>query len=61
MVDLFGRCVAEEPPAILPDIHPGIFDWFFDSEEYSSWYQSESIWQLHCVGGPGSGKVTILS
>lgn len=57
MADTFGIYVAEEAPTILPDIYPALFDWFFQTDQFQRWYDSESTWQLHCVGGPGAGKV----
>ena len=39
------------------DIYPALFNWFFASREFNRWSSRESTWQLHCIGGPGSGKV----
>ncbi|KAI9708474.1 MAG: hypothetical protein M1820_003935 [Bogoriella megaspora] len=55
----FQKCVTEKPPAILPDIYPALFDWCFETEEFLKWHDSSSTWQLHCVGGLGSGKTTL--
>src|SRR6266702_1613116 len=40
------------------DIYPALFNWFFASREFNRWNNGESTWQLHCIGGPGSGKVS---
>ncbi|KAF2235681.1 hypothetical protein EV356DRAFT_514193 [Viridothelium virens] len=59
MTYTFQTYIAEEPPTVWPDIHPPLFDWFFQSDEFLDWCQGEGTWQLHCVGGPGSGKTTL--
>ncbi|KAH7123677.1 hypothetical protein B0J11DRAFT_318642 [Dendryphion nanum] len=43
------------------DIFPGFFGWFFDCPIYERWSRKEAQWQLHCIGGPGSGKTTLAS
>ncbi|KAF2122943.1 heterokaryon incompatibility protein-domain-containing protein [Lophiotrema nucula] len=43
------------------DIHNGLFEWFFDSEEFRYWSSSEKTWSLHVFGGPGCGKTTLAA
>lgn len=42
-----------------PLVYKPVFDiWFFD-ERYQHWKTNkEATWQLRCIGGPGSGKVS---
>lgn len=39
------------------DVYENAFDWFFGLDEFEHWLQKDRLWQLRCVGGPGSGKV----
>jgi hypothetical protein len=41
-----------------PDIYPEAFDWFFVDEVFTAWRDAPRGWQLHCIGGPGAGKVS---
>jgi hypothetical protein len=64
---LVGDPFNQQPPAPHPalsdhhdlafDIYDGLFDYFFESDEYCHWSSGQKLWQLHCCGGPGSGKV----
>ncbi|KAF2662854.1 hypothetical protein K491DRAFT_709514 [Lophiostoma macrostomum CBS 122681] len=42
------------------DIYRDLYDWFLAHPVFERWYQG-SPWQLHCVGGPGSGKTTLAA
>lgn len=42
---------------VAPDIYKDIFSRFFESEMFERWLHRKNSWQLHCVGGPGCGKV----
>lgn len=44
---------------VSSDIFPGVFDWMFEDVTFQRWRQGQCAWQLHCIGGPGSGKVSI--
>ena len=39
-------------------IFEGAFDWILEEEAFQRWREGKGTWQLHCVGGPGSGKVS---
>ncbi|OCL11267.1 hypothetical protein AOQ84DRAFT_374160 [Glonium stellatum] len=41
------------------DIYPPLFHWFFASKVFHRWCEGDNSWQLHCIGGPGSGKTTL--
>jgi hypothetical protein len=43
--------------ALSSDVYPDLFDGFFTHPVFERWYQGGVEWQLHCVGGPGTGKV----
>ncbi|KAF2795818.1 hypothetical protein K505DRAFT_239126 [Melanomma pulvis-pyrius CBS 109.77] len=45
---------------ISSDIFPGLFDWFFAHHVFDRWCRDRA-WQLHCAGGPGSGKTTLAA
>lgn len=42
---------------IAPDIFPPVFDWFFTDSAFKRWRDVKVLWQLHCIGQPGLGKV----
>jgi hypothetical protein len=43
---------------VSSDIFNGAFDWILEEEAFQRWREGKGAWQLHCVGGPGSGKVS---
>ncbi|KAJ4987406.1 hypothetical protein SVAN01_07144 [Stagonosporopsis vannaccii] len=43
---------------ISTDIFPSLLEWVFDSDAFKRWHRGDGAWQLHCIGGPGSGKTT---
>ena len=45
---------------ISPDIYPGLLEWVFDCDTFQRWRRDTGAWQMHCIGGPGSGKVSIV-
>ncbi|KAF9699633.1 hypothetical protein EKO04_002407 [Ascochyta lentis] len=54
---------ALQPFARTPssDIFADVFDWVFDNDVFRRWRRGTGAWQLHCVGGPGSGKTTLAT
>jgi hypothetical protein len=46
--------------SVSPDIYPEVFDWFFIDEVFTAWRDTPRGWQLHCIGGPGAGKVSAV-
>ena len=42
---------------ISHDIFPSVYDWFFTEEAFVRWRKDRMTWPLHCIGGPGAGKV----
>jgi hypothetical protein len=45
---------------VSSDIFDGLFDSIFNDEAFKEWREGKGAWQLHCIGGPGSGKVHLL-
>lgn len=43
---------------ISSDILPSVYNWFFTHDVFKRWCEGNSAWQLHCIGGPGVGKVS---
>lgn len=43
---------------ISSDIYESLFDDLYNREVFDRWINRKSSWQLHCVGGPGAGKVS---
>ncbi|KAF2761057.1 hypothetical protein EJ05DRAFT_473619 [Pseudovirgaria hyperparasitica] len=41
------------------DTYLGLFDNIFNSEDFIHWRSDGRSWQLHYIGGPGSGKTTL--
>lgn len=39
------------------DIYERALTWFFDTDEYQLWLDTNRTWQLRCIGAPGTGKV----
>ncbi|KAF2496956.1 hypothetical protein BU16DRAFT_458406 [Lophium mytilinum] len=52
--------IAETYP-LSTDIYRELYSFFFSSKEFLRWCGSECPWQLHCYGGPGSGKTTLCA
>lgn len=50
----------EESFYVSPDIYEHLYDSFLDSEILDRWYHRKNSWQLHCIGGPGAGKVHLV-
>jgi hypothetical protein len=44
---------------VSSDIFEGVFEWIFDDEAFQRWREGKGAWQLHWIGGPGSGKVSL--
>ena len=44
---------------ITSDIYEQLFDSILASELFTEWLQCKDNWQLHVVGGPGAGKVSL--
>jgi hypothetical protein len=51
--------VNSGPSLGSPHIFPGLFDRFFRYPAFQRWSQHRVPWQLHCIGGPGAGKVRL--
>ncbi|KAF2468286.1 uncharacterized protein BDR25DRAFT_232351 [Lindgomyces ingoldianus] len=47
--------------SLSTDIFVDIFDWFFTHPVFDRWQGKGVNWQLHCIGGPGSGKTTLAA
>lgn len=45
-------------PKVSTDVFPSLLEWVFDCEAFQRWHRGNGTWQLHCIGGPGSGKVS---
>jgi hypothetical protein len=63
--DPFAQYAVDHPALgstvnISPDIYKPLFDSFFESEIFERWLNRKNSWQLHCVGGPGAGKVLVF-
>ena len=61
--DPFSQFIVAHPAlrescSIPSDIYEGLFDDFYDGEVFDRWINCKNSWQLHCVGGPGAGKVS---
>ena len=50
--------MVPKPVSIAPDIHKELFDRIFDAEVFSRWVRYRDRWQLHVIGGLGSGKIS---
>ncbi|KAF2801732.1 uncharacterized protein BDZ99DRAFT_455882 [Mytilinidion resinicola] len=50
-----------ETYSLSSDIYPELYSFFFSSKEFIRWCGAECPWQLHCFGGPGSGKTTLCA
>lgn len=65
-VDPFFRSTTMHPSLreshdLSSDIYHSLFNWLFKSDEFTSWIHRKTCPQLHCIGGPGSGKVPSIS
>jgi hypothetical protein len=49
--------IFAEDIALPLDICPGVFGDIVEEQPFKSWLDGTRPWQLHIVGGPGSGKV----
>ncbi|KAF2760804.1 hypothetical protein EJ05DRAFT_483248 [Pseudovirgaria hyperparasitica] len=58
MDEALELCFAEDHD-ILPDIYVDLFSNFLDSDLFEQW--QEIGWHFHCTGGPGCGKVQIIT
>ena len=62
--DVFARhmivhAAIQESSPITPDIYKQLFDHILASELFVEWLQCKDHWQLHLIGGPGAGKVSL--
>ncbi|KAF2798054.1 hypothetical protein K505DRAFT_297239 [Melanomma pulvis-pyrius CBS 109.77] len=65
-VDPFFRSTTTHPSLkkshdLSSDIYHSLFNGFFKSDEFTSWIHRKTCPQLHCIGGPGSGKTTLTT
>lgn len=63
--DIFAQDASVHPAfrdsmPIALDVYEKLFDRFLTCELFDSWLHHKECWQLHVVGGPGSGKVTSI-
>lgn len=49
-----------ERPELGPDTWKPLWNGLLESDVFGSWQNPEYQWMLRCVGGPGSGKVSML-
>jgi hypothetical protein len=52
--------VLKPSHGLSTDIFPGVFDWFYTHDVFQRWRDTRTTWQLHCLGGPGAGKVSVI-
>ena len=62
--DVFARdmdvhTAIQESLPIASDIYERLFDGILGSELFTEWRNCKGHWQLHVVGGPGAGKVSV--
>lgn len=62
--DVFARqtivhSAFQESFPISSDIYEQLFDGFLGSELFVEWLQCKDPWELHVIGGPGAGKVSL--
>lgn len=43
------------------NIDSSLFDRIFNTTEFRAWSSGTKLWQLHCSGPPGCGKVPFYS
>ncbi|XP_014555932.1 hypothetical protein COCVIDRAFT_101023 [Bipolaris victoriae FI3] len=59
--DMVVHTAIQESSPITSDIYEQLFDSILASELFTEWLQCKDHWQLHVVGGPGSGKTTFAA
>jgi hypothetical protein len=57
--DMVVHTAIQEFSPITSDIYEQLFDSILASELFIEWLQCKDHWQLHVVGGPGAGKVSL--
>ena len=57
--DMVVHAAIQESFPITADIYEQLFDSILASELFVEWLQCDDHWQLHVVGGPGAGKVSL--
>jgi len=57
--DMVVHAAIQESFPIASDIYERLFDSILGSELFEEWLQCKDHWQLHVVGGPGAGKVSL--
>lgn len=57
--DMVVHTAIQESFPITSDIYEQLFDSLLGSELFTEWLQCKDHWQLHVVGGPGAGKVSL--
>lgn len=57
--DMLVHTAIQESFPIASDIYERLFDSILGSELFEEWLQCKDHWQLHVVGGPGAGKVSL--
>ena len=57
--DMVVHSAIQESFPIASDIYERLFDGILDSELFTEWRHCKDYWQLHVVGGPGAGKVSV--
>jgi hypothetical protein len=63
--DAFAQGATAHPAVresfgVASDIYERLFDEFFHGALFNRWIKHKDLWQLHVVGGPGAGKVSLL-
>lgn len=62
--DVFARHMVvhtaiQESLPITSDIYEQLFDGILGSKLFTEWLNCKNHWQLHVIGGPGAGKVSL--
>jgi len=57
--DMVVHTAIQESFPIASDIYERLFDGILDSELLTEWRHCKDYWQLHVVGEPGAGKVSV--
>ena len=63
--DAFAQTAIAHPAlreswGVASDIYERLFDQSLLGPLFNRWTQQKDLWQLHVVGGPGAGKVSLL-